>query len=116
MTVNHATPARDVSMLRLTFNETYNHTLPTRILKTGLAIENEKYKIWFTGYSVNQSSITVAFIDKKTKFIEHIDVSLRYWKSYIGDGQDSGAYIFRPLDNETDSVPYSEYMDLSDYF
>jgi len=38
---------------------------------------------------------------------EDFAFDIRYWSSYQGDGQKSGAYDFRQLDNETDSLKYT---------
>ena len=46
---------------------------------------------------------------KATNEITVLKMSYRYYKSYQGDGQKSGAYIFRPATPDEKSIKYSKF-------
>ena len=73
-------------------------------------IESEELSLAYTG--VTDSVVLFNLLDKVTGESNPVGFSLRYWKGYQNLGQHSGVYIFRPAENQYDSLIYSSMSDI----
>ena len=104
------TPSYDISYLRLSGKAVNETSLEEKKADKGALIENERFILTFKDFSVEKSEVNFNFLNKATNQSENMTFSLRYWQSYMKDGdQKSGDYIFRPLDKQYEPYVYSKF-------
>ena len=104
------TPSYDVSYLRISGKAVNETSQEEKKADKGAVIENERFRLTFTDFSVENSEVNLKFLNKATNQSEDLTFSFRYWSSYMKDGdQKSGDYIFRPLDKQYEPYVYSKF-------
>lgn len=93
------------TLIRMTYNETNSIEAPPST-DGSLSFETAEKTLELIQYS---NGTLFRLSELEPEFMQWtFGFDLRYYKSYQGDGQKSGAYIFRPTNNTNDSARYAE--------
>ena len=120
MFIKSSIEPRDINLYKLTSDKLTDFEVSEQSLKSGDSIENENIKLQFNEGRTKESSLNFSILDKEFKSDENVfEFLMRYWPSYCntfnGNGRNSGAYDFRPIDNLFESLTYSELSDAKIY-
>ena len=106
---------RDINLFKLSTDKSANSEVPQESLKAGDFIENQNIKLQFNSGNAKDSSLNFSILDKVFNTENAFEFLMRYWPSYCnnydGNGHNSGAYDFRPIDNLFETLSYSELTD-----
>jgi hypothetical protein len=79
MTVDHPTPSRETSLIKISYDSKKNLRLKNHITWRGSKIENDKFELKYNGFSHKESEIYFNLKNKKTGETDDLTVGLRYW-------------------------------------
>jgi len=116
MVVDHNTPSNYYSLIRITYDESKDLASQSQDVKVGDSMETNDIIASFNGLDQEKSLIKFQITDKISKKVENLEFSLGWWASWINyqawytgeEYQNSGVYIFRPMDGQEEAFPYSE--------
>jgi len=101
----------------LTYDAKINLASKVDALNKGDMIENKDLQVVVSGFDEDKSMVELQITDKLSDKTETLKFSLGWWASWINyeawfngdDYQNSGDYIFRPMDGQYEAFPYSNY-------
>jgi hypothetical protein len=113
MFIKSSIEPRDIILFKLTVDKSLNNEVPQEALKSGDFVENKNLKLQFNQGNTKESSLNFSILDKEFNSENVFEFLMRYWPSYCnnspsGNGHNSGAYDFRPIDYLFESLTYSE--------
>lgn len=106
---------RDINLYKLTVDNSIDREISSRKLMQGDQIYSDHLSLNFHQSDSKEFSLRLSINDKEFNDEKMFEFKMRYWPSYCnnfdGEGRNSGAYDFRPIDNLFESLPYGELVD-----